>query len=100
VANPPYIPSAQVDALDRSVREYEPISALDGGLDGLVIHRRILSEGLERVVPGGRVFLEIGFDQAAAAREMAEGAAGWEAVKILKDHGGRDRVVTVRRSPP
>jgi release factor glutamine methyltransferase len=98
VANPPYIASAQIETLDRSVRDYEPIAALDGGLDGLAIHRRILSEGLERVVPGGRVFLEIAFDQGAAARELAEGAAGWEGVKLLKDHAGRDRVVTVRRA--
>ena len=46
---------------------------------------------------GGRVFIEIAFDQGPAAREMAGGYPGWEEVRILKDHAGKDRVVTARR---
>src|SRR4051812_1528198 len=42
VANPPYIRTADIEMLDRSVRDYEPVQALDGGMDGLVLHRRIL----------------------------------------------------------
>src|SRR2546422_499658 len=59
VANPPYIPSAQIDALDRSVRDYEPKVALDGGADGLSTHRRILAGAGEHLVPDGQIFLEI-----------------------------------------
>src|SRR4051794_33634982 len=61
VANPPYIRTSDLASLDRSVREYEPLQALDGGLDGLTLHRRILGEASDRLLPGGRVFLEIAF---------------------------------------
>jgi release factor glutamine methyltransferase len=98
VANPPYIRTADIAELDRSVRDYEPVQALDGGMDGLVLHRRILDEAPDRLVPGGRVFLEIAYDQGELAREVAGHYPGLEEVRILKDFGGRDRVLTARRS--
>jgi release factor glutamine methyltransferase len=97
VANPPYIPTGQIPQLDRSVREYEPLSALDGGLDGLAIHRRILTESLPWLSPGAQVFLEIAFDQAAPARQIAADHPEFSDVRILKDHAGNDRVLTARR---
>jgi release factor glutamine methyltransferase len=97
VANPPYIPSNQIATLDRNVREYEPVEALDGGLDGLSIHRRILEGAGDRLEPGGRVFLEIAFDQGPPAKEMAGHYTDFEDVRLLKDYGGRDRVLTARR---
>ena len=99
VSNPPYIPTAQIETLDRSVRDYEPLAALDGGLDGLAFHRRILNEVPNRLVPGGRVFLEIAFDQGEAAMQVAaEHAATFAEPRLLKDFGGRDRVLTLRRA--
>ena len=97
VANPPYIPTAQLETLDRSVREYEPVGALDGGLDGLTIHRRILQDAPDRLVPGGRVFLEIAFDQGEPATQVAAEFPKFEDVRLLKDYGGRDRVITARK---
>jgi len=97
VANPPYIPSGQIPQLDRSVREYEPVAALDGGLDGLAVHRRILAEAPSRLLPGSRIFLEIAFDQAEAARQVAAEYAEFADVRILKDQAGNDRVLTARR---
>jgi release factor glutamine methyltransferase len=99
VANPPYIASDQLPGLDKSVREYEPMLALDGGADGLVIHRRILAKAPDHLLPGGRVFLEIAFDQGAAAREMAAGYDAFVEARILKDFGGRDRVLTLQLKP-
>jgi release factor glutamine methyltransferase len=96
VGNPPYISSDQIAGLDKSVREFEPMLALDGGIDGLVIHRRILAKAPEHLSAGGRVFLEIAFDQGSAAKEMASGFAAFEEVRILKDFGGRDRVLALR----
>lgn len=98
VANPPYIPTAQVESLDRNVREYEPVAALDGGADGLSIHRRILEGAAYRLAPGGRLYLEIAFDQGEAARDLAAGFADLTEVKVLRDLGGRDRVLTARRA--
>ena len=97
VANPPYIRTTDVETLDRSVRDYEPVQALDGGLDGLTLHRRILEEAGGRLLPGGRVYLEIAFDQGDLAREVGEAYPAFEEVRILKDFGGRDRVLALKR---
>jgi len=99
VANPPYIASAEIASLDRSVRDYEPTKALDGGPDGLRLHRRILEEGAARLNPNGRIFLEIAFDQGKPATEVAGQYPAWDDVRILKDHAGHDRVLTARKSP-
>ncbi len=97
VSNPPYIPSGQIVTLDRNVRDYEPWEALDGGLDGLVIHRRILAGAGDRLVPGGRIYLEIAFDQADLARQVMSEHPLFQDVKILKDYAGKDRVITAQR---
>ena len=97
VANPPYIPTAQIPALDRSVRDYEPVEALDGGLDGLSMHRRILSQAPQWLVVGGHIFLEIAFDQGPLALEIAAEHPRLAEARILADHAGRDRVLTAKR---
>jgi release factor glutamine methyltransferase len=97
VANPPYVPTAQIEKLDRNIREYEPLGALDGGLDGLVLHRRILEQAAERLVAGGRIYLEIQFDQGPLATEIASTHTELDDVRILKDYGGNDRVLTARK---
>ncbi len=96
VANPPYIASDQMAGLDRSVRDYEPLIALDGGPDGLVIHRRILEKAADHLVPGGRIFLEIAFDQGEAARQLAGAFPVFKEPRVLKDYGGRDRVLALK----
>lgn len=98
VSNPPYIPSGQIASLDRSVRDFEPVGALDGGPDGLAFHRRILKEAPGRLVEGGLVFLEIQFDQGEAARALAEECGGWMEVRVLKDYSGRDRVLAGKKA--
>ena len=97
VSNPPYIPTAEIARLDRNVRDYEPLSALDGGADGLTFPRRILAESPSRLVAGARVYIEIAFDQGPAALEVAGGFPAFEDAKILRDFGGRDRVLSVRK---
>ncbi|HMB94871.1 MAG TPA: peptide chain release factor N(5)-glutamine methyltransferase, partial [Tepidisphaeraceae bacterium] len=98
VANPPYIATAQLESLPRSVRAYEPMLALDGGLDGLSLHRRILAGAMNRLRSGGRVFLEIAFDQAEIARLLAAEYADFEQAMILKDYAGNDRVLAMIRT--
>ena len=97
VSNPPYVPTNQMEKLDRNVRDYEPPEALDGGLDGLVLHRRILEGAADRLVPGGRIYLEIGYDQGPASTEAAGHFEPFDDVRVLKDHAGHDRVLTARR---
>ncbi|MBV8779782.1 MAG: peptide chain release factor N(5)-glutamine methyltransferase [Phycisphaerae bacterium] len=97
-ANPPYIRSNLIPELDASVKNFEPHLALDGGEDGLAIHRRILSAAPDRLVPGGRVYLEIAYDQGDAARALAATFPAYTEVKILRDYAGNDRVLYLRKT--
>jgi len=97
VSNPPYIPTAEWEKLDRSVKDYEPRTALDGGDDGLDFHRRILNGVQERLRPAGQMFLEIMFDQGPGAMELAESFGFLDNMRIIKDHSGNARVLAVRR---
>ena len=92
-ANPPYIPSADVDTLDRNVRDYEPRLALDGGGDGFDVHRRILSGAPAHLIDGGRLFVEMQFDQGPRLTALAEASGDWADVQVLRDFEGRDRVL-------
>lgn len=97
VSNPPYIPSDQIATLDRNVRDFEPMRALDGGPDGLTFHRRILEDAASRLTPAGRIYLEIAFDQGEKALDLARTHDAYADPKILKDFGGRDRVLSLRK---
>ena len=97
VGNPPYIASNQIPELDRSVKDYEPMLALDGGEDGLDIHRRILEKAHHHLVTGGRLYLEIAYDQGENALTLAQGFAEYSEPRILKDTAANDRVLMVQK---
>lgn len=92
VSNPPYIPSRVVDTLDPEVRDHEPRIALDGAEDGLLFYRRLLKDAMAYLNPGGRIYVEIGYDQGEAVRRMMENR-GFHNVEVIRDFGGNDRVV-------
>jgi release factor glutamine methyltransferase len=98
VANPPYIATPQLASLDRSVRDYEPLLALDGGPDGLDFHRRILAAAPRHLVPAGRVYLEIAFDQGKPALDLLTASSNWKDPRLLRDHAGNDRVITAQKA--
>ena len=76
LANPPYIPTGDLPALQTEVREHDPALALDGGADGLEFYRALAKLALPRLKPTGRLMLEVGDGQAeAVAALLAE--AGW-----------------------
>lgn len=91
VSNPPYIPSAVIETLDEEVRLYEPRLALDGESDGLAFYRRIAKESVRFLRRGGRIYLEIGYDQGSAVRELLA-AEGFSDIRIIRDLSGLDRV--------
>ncbi len=95
MANPPYIPSSDVLTLDPMVRNFEPKLALDGGIDGLDITRRIVQEAPEWLEPDGILAIEVGFDQAPAVHELLA-TRGYADVARHKDYGARDRVISGR----
>lgn len=98
LSNPPYIPTNQIEKLDRNVRDYEPRLALDGGADGLSVMRRILAGAPERLLPSGRIFIEIAFDQAEQALALTAEFPVFSEARVLKDHSGHPRILTARRA--
>ena len=93
VSNPPYIESDVIPTLQTEVRDHEPMSALDGGEDGLDFYRVIAREAGEFLKKRGILFLEIGCDQGNAVRELLTEAEGYSDVRCLKDLAGRDRII-------
>lgn len=92
VSNPPYIPTQVIPNLSPEVKNHDPILALDGGGDGLEAYRVIIPEIKSLLAPGGRVFFEVGYDQAAqVARLVAEYGATPD--RIIPDMTGNQRVV-------
>ncbi len=71
VSNPPYIPRHDIENLDVTVRDFEPLSALDGGGDGLDAYRHVLAEAFDIMTDDGWVVLEVGIDQADTVTEIA-----------------------------
>ncbi len=95
LSNPPYIPTETVRGLSPEVG-HEPAAALDGGADGLVFYRAILENYAPLVCPGGMIILEIGYDQGDALRRLAERYTPRATFELIRDLGGRDRVVVLR----
>lgn len=91
VSNPPYIESAEIETLMPEVRDFEPRIALDGGSDGLDFYRRIIEEAPVHMRKGAMIFLEIGYDQAAAVSGLLKDR-GFSDIEIVKDYSGNDRV--------
>lgn len=92
VANPPYIPSAEIVTLMPEVSQFEPLSALDGHEDGLFFYREMVKKCGGYLKPGGRVLFEIGCGQGEAVSAMLK-YAGCSDVRIVQDLAHRDRVV-------
>lgn len=95
VSNPPYIKSKEIKVLEDEVKLYDPVLALDGGVDGLDFYRRIIREGKEHLHNGGRLLLEIGCDEGKEVKELME-EAQYKEVYIKKDLSGLDRIVCGR----
>ncbi len=95
VSNPPYIRPEVIAGLEPEVRDHEPLSALDGGEDGLWFYRRIAEEAPLYLARPGRIYLEIGYDQGDEVRSILK-KVGFTDIDIHEDLGGRPRVVTAR----
>ena len=92
VSNPPYIPRADLETLDASVKDYEPHLALDGGEDGLDFYQTISGKWKEALAPGGRLYFEVGIGQAATVLRIMR-AQGFGDIQIVKDLHDIPRVV-------
>ena len=95
VSNPPYIPSKEIATLDTSVKDYEPIWALDGGKDGLRFYKSIIKFWKTLLRPDGLLIFEVGEGQAEKVAELLM-AAGFTSTSVHQDTRGTDRAVVGR----
>jgi len=93
VSNPPYIPSADIAGLARDVRDHEPLSALDGGADGLAAYRTLLPLCAAALKDTGIIVVEVGIGQGADVAHVAA-AAGLFAGPSRRDLGGIERALS------
>jgi len=91
VSNPPYIRTGDIKGLQKEVRCYEPMEALDGGSDGLDFYMAIIEKAPGFLYEGGMLAFETGYDQAQDVAEIMSGSFG--NIQIYKDLAGIDRVV-------
>jgi len=99
VSNPPYIPQDELATLQPEVGLYEPRLALDGGLDGLAIHRRLLREAVEFLAPGGLLAVEVGQGQTENVIQIALDQGDYDRIRTIRDAAGIERVLCLTRKP-
>ncbi|MCL1914787.1 MAG: peptide chain release factor N(5)-glutamine methyltransferase [Eubacteriaceae bacterium] len=91
-SNPPYIPSRDISGLAAEVRS-EPMLALDGGVDGLSLIRKIIEEAPKHLKPKGTLAVEIGAGQAKQTMELMSNA-GFKQVSAIEDYSGIERIAS------
>lgn len=96
VSNPPYIRTNMISILQEEVKKHEPLSALDGGRDGLDFYRTIVEQAADHLTPEGWLMMEIGHDQGEDLRKMLKDSKKYTPAEVVKDLPGRDRVVKCR----
>lgn len=97
VANPPYIPSGEIETLQPEVRDHDPRLALDGGPDGLAFFRR-LARGAGACLPdGGTLMVEFGDGQAPTLVGLFH-ASGWRVESVEPDYSQRPRILIARKT--
>ncbi len=92
VSNPPYIRSDELSVLDKSVRDYEPVWALDGGSEGLKFYKSIIKYWRSVLRPGGWLLFEVGEGQSDDVKQMLLDG-GFDPVDTRIDTAGTQRVV-------
>lgn len=95
VSNPPYVPRDQLSGLQPEISKYEPPVALDGGLDGLGIIRRLILQAPDHLKMRGAILIEIGFDQAEKVRQLFDPGI-WETPEFIDDLQSWPRIVKAR----
>ena len=92
VSNPPYIKKSDLKKLDKEVKNYEPRLALDGGLEGISVVRKVIKKSSELIKTRGKLVLEIGSDQTEQVKKMLN-KKGFYINKIVKDLAKKNRCI-------
>ena len=94
IANLPYIPTETLSSLESEVVDYEPLVALDGGIDGLLYINRLIKEIEEKDVRNLTLFLEV---DTSHATTLLNNLSHWKQVELEKDLVERDRYIIAKR---
>ena len=92
ISNPPYIKKLDLSKLNKEVKNYEPKLALDGGLEGLSVIRKVIKKSSELIKKNGKLILEISYDQRDPVKKMLK-VSNFYMNKILKDLAKNDRCI-------
>ena len=92
ISNPPYINKFDLKYLERDVIGFEPSLALEGGIDGFTVLKKVIKKSSRLLKIGGKLVLEIGFDQKLKVIKLLK-KEKYFVNKIAKDYGNRDRCV-------
>lgn len=95
ISNPPYISQDEYELMDVSVREFEPKMALFAENNGLAIYEKLAQQAPSKLGKDGKIFLEIGFMQGPAVKEIFQAAFPKKQVSIHQDLFGNDRMIVV-----
>jgi release factor glutamine methyltransferase len=96
ISNPPYIASAEIETLDPEVKDFDPLTALDGGADGLDFYRRLAAEAKPFLKPAGKIMLEFGDGQADEIKKIFAGEK-WVVEAVLADYSQRARILIAHK---
>lgn len=97
VSNPPYVRTGDICLLPEEVKNFEPHLALDGGIEGLDFHLKIVSQAPKYLKPGGWIALELGAGQVERVKEIIKNAGVFNEPEIIMDYSGIERVIMVSR---
>ena len=96
LANLPYIPTTQLPYLQSEVQLYEPLIALNGGIDGLEIINTLLQQAKYKLLPQGVIFLEIDPSQVKKILSLASDYFPSLSYNVVNDLTGRSRVIVLK----
>lgn len=97
-SNPPYVSQSEYDELPAEVRDHEPRGALLAGEKGTEIIARLVTEAAPRIIPGGRLIIELSPMIADAVRQIVKEHGGYGEAKFVKDLAGHRRVISAART--
>ena len=92
ISNPPYIKNSDLKYLEKDVKNFEPILALDGGLDGKSEIRKVIKKSSELIKYGGKLILEIAYDQKKEVKQLLK-KNGFYVNSVIKDFAKNDRCI-------
>jgi release factor glutamine methyltransferase len=98
VCNPPYILSSKVEKMDAEISSNEPVLAFDGGMLGIKIIQKLISEAPKFLTPAGWMVFEVGVGQGEFVIKLCERSKSYQNIQSVADHAGNIRVIAAQKS--